>query len=40
MDFDNNDRRIRHYELMLCRSLEDIPDFPLPAEGNPPHRAR
>lgn len=31
MDFDNNDRRIRHYELMLCRSLEDIPDFPLPA---------
>lgn len=30
-DFDNNDRRIRHFELMLSRSLEDLPACPLPA---------
>ena len=31
MRFDNNDKRIRHYELMLARSLDDLPDFPLPS---------
>ena len=31
MVFDNNDRRIRHFELMLCRSLDDLPVLPLPA---------
>lgn len=31
MDFDNNDRRIRYYELMLSRSLDDLPEHPLPA---------
>ena len=30
-DFDNNDRRIRHFELILSRSLEDLPVRPLPA---------
>ena len=31
MDFDNNDRRIRYYELMLSRSLDDLPELSLPA---------
>ena len=34
MLFDNNDRRIAHWELMLARSLEtldDLPAHPLPA---------
>ena len=31
MDFDNNDRRIRYYELMLFRFLDDLPEHPLPA---------
>ena len=30
-DFDNNDRRIRHFELMLSRSLDVLPACPLPA---------
>ena len=30
-DLDNHDARIRYYELMLERSLEDLPERPLPA---------
>ncbi len=31
MIFDNNDKRIRHFELMLTRALDDLPVHPLPA---------
>lgn len=31
MIFDNNDKRIRHFELMLSRALDDLPGYPLPA---------
>ena len=33
MVFDNNDRRIAYWELMLVRSLDplDLPPYPLPA---------
>lgn len=31
MIFDNNDKRIRHFELMLSRALDDLPVHPLPA---------
>ncbi|MBQ3955375.1 MAG: GNAT family N-acetyltransferase, partial [Clostridia bacterium] len=30
MIFDNNDKRIRHFELMLTRSLDNLPVHPLP----------
>lgn len=30
MQFDNHDERIRYYELMLERDLENLPYFPLP----------
>lgn len=29
-DFDNNDKRIRHYELLLERELDGIPSYHLP----------
>ncbi len=29
-DFDNNDKRIRHYELLLERELDGLPSYPLP----------
>ena len=28
--FDNHDNRIKYYELMLERNLNDLPHFPLP----------
>lgn len=31
MDFDNNDKRIAHWRLRLTRSLDDLPEHPLPA---------
>lgn len=31
MDFDNNDKRIAHWRLRLCRTLDDLPDRALPA---------
>ncbi len=30
MEFDNNDKRIAHWRLRLCRPLDDLPEFPLP----------
>ena len=30
MDFDNNDPRIAHWELMLARSLDNLPEYILP----------
>ncbi len=30
LQFDNHDERIRYYELMLERDLENLPHFPLP----------
>ena len=30
MEFDNNDRRIAHWRLRLCHSLDDIPEHSLP----------
>ena len=30
MQFDNHDERIRYYELILERDLEDLPKFQLP----------
>ena len=30
MDFDNNDPRIAHWELMLTRSLDNLPEYILP----------
>lgn len=31
MDFENNDKRIAHWRLRLTRSLDGIPEYPLPA---------
>lgn len=30
LQFDNHDERIRYYELILERNLENLPFFPLP----------
>ncbi|MDO4538924.1 MAG: GNAT family N-acetyltransferase, partial [Coriobacteriales bacterium] len=31
MEFDNNDKRIAHWRLRLSRSLDDLPEYPIPA---------